>query len=75
MESKICSYTEKHHRLQLVRYLEPCSYDLEIRYNRKKIAQFSSKTPNGATIARMSFVHAVNEICVNRSITMLNITV
>lgn len=72
MESKICTYTEKGQRLQLVRICDDHKMDVyEIRLNRVVIDRFVGAA---AIMSRFYFVHAVNEICVNRSTTMLKIT-
>lgn len=71
METKICSYTEKNERLQLVRILEGSTMTFEIRANRVLISRF---TREQALQARLVFYHCVHEILVNRSHAMLNLT-
>lgn len=63
MESKICTYTEPNHRLQLLRVCDDKFDGLELRYNRKCIVMFSK---NEAYHARLYFSHLVSIICINR---------
>lgn len=74
MEKKVASYTEHNERLQLVALWSEDHADLlgfEIRANRVLIERFSR---DQALYARLYFYHAVHEICVNRSKSMLNLT-
>lgn len=72
MESKICTYTSHNIRLQLVRICEDHKLDVyEIRLNRKVIDRFEGAL---GMFARFYFLHAVHELCINRSISLLNLT-
>lgn len=74
MEKKVASYTEKNERLQLVSLWSDDQSNLlgfELRANRVLIERFSR---DQALYARLYFYHAVHEICVNRSESMLNLT-
>lgn len=73
METKICSYTEKNERLQLIRISEEGNpnFIFEIRANRILIRRF---TREQALYARLYFYHCVHEVVINRSHTMLNLT-
>lgn len=74
MEKKVCSYTEKDERLQLIAIWNDCGNMLlcfEIRVNRVLLERF---VPSEALYARLYFFHAIHEICLNRSRTMLNLT-
>lgn len=69
MESKICTYTEKNVRLQLVRII--CSTDinlLEIRLNRKVIETYHADL---ATEAKLYFSHCVHKILFDHSLSDL----
>lgn len=69
MEAKVCTYTEKGIRLQLVKIQEPGTQILsyEIRLNRQVIFRTSiSECHKFGTFARLMFMHYVQEICVNR---------
>lgn len=71
MESKICTYSEKSVRLQLVRVQEPGSSDLslELRYNRKVLGRFSRSE---GMLARYRFAHIVHEIVVLRDSSIMS---
>lgn len=71
METKICTYTEKDVRLQLVRVQEPGSsvLSLELRFNRKVIARYSCSE---GMIARYRFSHIVQEIVVLRDSSIMS---
>lgn len=72
MESKICTYTEKGQRLQLVRICNDHQLDVyELRLNRVVLDRFTGAS---AIYSRYAFLHAVNEICINRSTTLLKMT-
>lgn len=72
MEKKVCSYTEKNERVQLVAIWDSDSLKgFEIRANRQVIERFN---PLQALYARLYFYHAVHEVLVNRSKSMLNLT-
>lgn len=74
MEKKVCSYTEKNERLQLIAIWNDCGNMLlafEIRVNRQVLYRF---VPSEAFYARLCFYHCVHELCVNRSKAMLNLT-
>lgn len=74
MEKKVCSYTEKNERLQLVAIWNDCGNMLlafEIRVNRQVLYHF---VPCEVVHARLCFYHCVHELCVNRSRAMLNLT-
>lgn len=74
MEKKVCSYTEKNERLQLVAIWNDCGNMLlsfEIRVNRQVLYHF---LPGQALHARLCFYHCVHELCINRSRAMLNLT-
>lgn len=69
MESKICTYTEKNVRLQLVRVsLDPVPDVLEIRFNRKIIGTYSTSF---ALEAKLYFSHCVHKILLDRSLSDL----
>lgn len=69
MESKICTYTEKNVRLQLVRVVTDTNLTLlEIRYNRKVIETYHSDL---ATEAKLYFSHCVHKILLDRSLSDL----
>lgn len=65
MESKICTYSEKHVRLQLVRvFIESTSqWIIEMRLNRKMICRW---TDEDALLARLYFSHCIARICADR---------
>lgn len=58
METKVCSYTEKNVRLQLVLVVEDSKRFFEIRYNRNLVERF-----NDSSYARAYFVNYVSSIC------------
>lgn len=67
MESKICSYTEKNARLQLVRVFSGNERGtFEVRLNRKVLG--SSPDP---LYSRLYFHFVVNELCLNRNSNIL----
>lgn len=77
MESKICTYSEKNIRLQLVRIQEDGSSDmcLEIRLNRKVLFRmFRSEFVYVGTFARLMFNHYVHEISINRRSNLSHMT-
>lgn len=67
MESKICSYTEKNARLQLVKVFTGNDRGIfEVRLNRKIIGSSSD-----ALYARLYFHYVFNELCLNRNSNIL----
>lgn len=69
MESKICTYTEKNVRLQLVRVtLNTGTNILEIRLNRKVIQTYHYTL---STEAKLYFLHCVHKILLDRSLSDL----
>lgn len=69
MESKICTYTEKGVRLQLVRVNDR----IELRFNRKVIHEW----PNGVLYskeARLFFLSACHQILILRSSSLSYLT-
>lgn len=71
MESKICTYTEKNHRLQLLRIVEDNFEGFELRYNRKCLAMF---VKSEAFHARLYFSHLVADLAVDRESPMSKIS-
>lgn len=70
MESKICTYSEKNARLQLLRVVSDTGITtFEIRLNRKTLDVFHQDL---AFEARLLFLHCVHELCVNRNIHVLS---
>ena len=71
MESKICTYSEKNVRLQLVCVQIPGSSDLiiEIRHNRKVLSRY---TRNEAMLARYQFAHIVHDLVVLRDSSIMS---
>lgn len=70
MESKICSYTEKNARLQLLKVVSDSGIiTFEIRLNRKTIDIYNNDL---AFEARLLFLHSVHELCVNRNIHVMS---
>lgn len=74
MESKICTYTEKNVRLQLVRISEENIDRLELRFNRKLISSWNTGI-YGSKEARLSFISAIHQILVMRSSNLSHLTV
>lgn len=69
MESKICTYTEKNVRLQLVRRVLDTNIPLiEIRFNRKVINTYHADLANEA---KLYFLHCVHKILMDRSLSDL----
>lgn len=69
MESKICTYTEKNVRLQLVRVVTGTELPLlEIRLNRKVLEAYHSDL---ATEAKLYFSHCVHKILIDRNLSDL----
>lgn len=64
MESKICTYTEKNHRLQLLQFRDDKFSGFLIRYNRKEIDKYSL---DRAYDARLQFSYLVSRFCIDRS--------
>lgn len=68
MESKICTYTEKNVRLQLVRVDSPILTTLEIRLNRKILKEYE---PFLADEAKLYFIHCCHKILMDRNMSDL----
>lgn len=69
MEAKICTYTEKNVRLQLVRVVTDTAITLlEIRLNRKVIESYHADL---VTEAKLYFSHCVHKILLDRSLSDL----
>lgn len=66
METKICSYTEKKVRLQLVLVVDDNKRFFEIRYNRNIVERF-----HDSAYARAYFVNYVSTLCCFRDHTPL----
>lgn len=71
MESKVCSYTEKNIRLQLVKVGDCNPFRIELRFNRKVINTWSACYSKDA---RLCFLSAVHEILVKRSSNLSYLT-
>lgn len=70
METKICSYTEKNARLQLLKVVTDTGITtFELRLNRKTLDIFHHDL---AFEARLVFLHCVHELCVNRTSRVLS---
>lgn len=70
METKICSYTEKNARLQLLKVVNNCGViTFEIRLNRKTLDVYHQDL---ALEARLFFNYAVQQISVNRDINFMS---
>lgn len=67
MESKVCTYSEKGIRLQLVKIDNAEESLLEIRLNRQVIYRTNKSLCNHfGTFGRLMFSHYIHEICINR---------
>lgn len=71
MESKICTYTEKGFRLQLLRVTVDNFDGIELRFNRKCLVMYSKEE---AFHARLYFAHLVSMISVDRESPLSKIT-
>lgn len=71
MERKICTYTEKTHRLQLVMVSNEDESDafFEVRYNRVLL-----KRDKNISYMRLVFSYYAHEICVVRQSPLSNMT-
>ena len=71
MESKICTYTEKNARLQLVRvYVESTSqWIIELRFNRSVVYRW---TEDNSLEASLYFSHCVSLISVDRTTSFMS---
>lgn len=68
MESKVCTYTEKNVRLQLVRVVDRGNSLLEIRFNRKVLGTYHIDL---AFEAKLYFSHCVHKILLDRTLSDL----
>lgn len=69
MESKICTYTAKNVRLQMIRVVDERGFSwIDLRFNRSFIFRYSA---DRAIDAAHRFSHLVSRLCIDRDTSFM----